>query len=561
MTRDGTTEYQGGWQDGVRHGEGTHHASGQWKYQGGWRADVRCGRGSCVYADGSAYSGAWADDMPEGQGELKSSDGSVYTGAFKAGTWSGQGTMRYANGDAYVGGWLDGKRHGAGRLVCPDGSGYEGEWVADERSGQGSGRLPCGDVYSGSWLRNQRHGQGVCSFADGRRFRGAWEDGMWVQSSAEPKLCRLRGPGLARAVAGQPASFTLTARDEERNPRLSGGDEFHVILVPGRPAALNGGGGGGGGAEGAEGDSTLALSALYAVPGAVRGVLADKGDGTYEASYRCDVAGEHTLHVLSCDGGEAVAESPYPVRVLPGPPASRRCQVVWGGEGRRSAPAGTPLSLSVVAVDAFGNAWRAGKLAEALPLRVAVTGGPGGGLEGEEGNTEVEAADGGKGAFQLQLTVRKPGMYRLELWSGKVALGDSPYALRIEEGVAAAAAAAEAGGAQVDDLARRWAGIAASAFKEVDGADEGFESEEEVRETAEDRYEREHPDVPVVRNLEDMWMVQKLQAIKKKREAQAAWDAERARLRKEAAEKEAAPAEAAPAEAETAVGAEEAPVE
>ncbi len=54
------------------------------------------------------------------------------------------------------------------------------------------------------------------------------------------------------------------------------------------------------------------------------------------------------------------------------------------------------------------------------------------------------------------------------------------------------------------------------------------------------RYEREHPDVPVVRNLEDMWMVQKMEQLKKKAELQAAWEAERAKRRAEVAAKSAA---------------------
>ena len=35
-----------------------------------------------------------------------------------------------------------------------------------------------------------QQGQGVAVFSDGRRFAGMWEDGMWLQSQAEPRLCR-----------------------------------------------------------------------------------------------------------------------------------------------------------------------------------------------------------------------------------------------------------------------------------------------------------------------------------------------------------------------------------
>ena len=91
----------------------------------------------------------------------------------------------------------------------------------------------------------------------------------------------------------------------------------------------------------------------------------------------------------------------------------------------------------------------------------------------------------------------------------------------------------------------------------MDGAADGFDSEEEVAETAEERYERLHPDVPVVRNYEDMWMVGKMQRLKKLAEQRAAEAAareaaiERAKQRAQAeAEAAAAPAGAeAPAEA------------
>jgi hypothetical protein len=54
-----------------------------------------------------------------------------------------------------------------------------------------------------------RHGHGLMLFADGTVFRGAWEDDEWVQSAAEPALCRMSGPGLSQAVAGQRAEFVI----------------------------------------------------------------------------------------------------------------------------------------------------------------------------------------------------------------------------------------------------------------------------------------------------------------------------------------------------------------
>ena len=95
-----------------------------------------------------------------------------------------------------------------------------------------------------------------------------------------------------------------------------------------------------------------------------------------------------------------------------------------------------------------------------------------------------------------------------------------------------------------DFLRRTW-----QEFRAIDGVASGFDSDEERVETPEQRFEREHPEVPVVRNLEDMWMVAKMQQEIKRREQQAAWEAEKARKlaeRSDAAPTAAAPAEAAP---------------
>jgi hypothetical protein len=46
-------------------------------------------------------------------------------------------------------------------------------------------------------------------FADGLVFRGAWQGDEWLQSAAEAALCRMSGPGLTAAVAGQRAEFVI----------------------------------------------------------------------------------------------------------------------------------------------------------------------------------------------------------------------------------------------------------------------------------------------------------------------------------------------------------------
>ena len=128
----------------------------------------------------------------------------------------------------------------------------------------------------------------------------------------------------------------VEARDENQNKRLCGGDEFTV--------RLDGPGG----------------CVVY-------GHVDDNDDGTYIVRYNATIAGRYQLHVTLGDD-EAVAESPYPVRVLPARAFPRRCAVV--GDGRRAAVAGSPAEFQVEVKDRFGNLL-AGDMLAALPLEVS----------------------------------------------------------------------------------------------------------------------------------------------------------------------------------------------
>lgn len=53
-----------------------------------------------------------------------------------------------------------------------------------------------------------------------------------------------------------------------------------------------------------------------------------------------------------------MADSPYPLRVLPARPDPRKCEVA--GEGRSAASVGEPASFSILPHDQYGNRWAAG---------------------------------------------------------------------------------------------------------------------------------------------------------------------------------------------------------
>ena len=287
----------------------------------------------------------------------------------------------------------------------------------------------------------------MCVFPDGRKFRGAWDAGVWVQSTADPLLSKVRGPGLARSVAGCSASFSIIARDEDRNPRLTGGDTWRVWLVPGRVEEASGGGA----------RAAAEVCAPPADPACIHGDVADHGDGTYTATYKGTVAGVYTLYITTGEG-EPVDDCPYPVRILPASPCPRRSRIL--GPGRSQAVAGQEQQLVVEGRDVYGNPC-AGRLAAELPITVTISAASGAAVV-----PQVE--DMGKGAYVVTYTPPSAGLYRLEVVSGHTPVGDSPTSIHVtaaqhddpDPPQQRAPAQGVAEGQAVPDLARKWAHIA-----------------------------------------------------------------------------------------------------
>ena len=50
------------------------------RYEGGWEEGLRHGEGKCAYANGDAYSGAWAAGVRSGAGTCAYAAGGKYTG-------------------------------------------------------------------------------------------------------------------------------------------------------------------------------------------------------------------------------------------------------------------------------------------------------------------------------------------------------------------------------------------------------------------------------------------------------------------------------------------------
>ncbi|KAK9904172.1 hypothetical protein WJX75_005923 [Coccomyxa subellipsoidea] len=492
---DGNTEYTGQWRGDVRHGHGVLFQKGLLKYTGEWANDIQEGRGMCQWADGTEYKGTWKEGVRHGRGIFTRPDGYVYDGEWRDDSQHGQGSCRFDDGSRYEGSWEKGQRSGEGKCRFANGDIYAGLWSADAQSGKGTCAYENGDKYTGEWVNGQRQGYGICKFADGSKFKGEWEGNAWVQSLAHRGHTKAKGPGLSRAHAGSPATFTILAKDELRNRRLCGGDVFAVHLTG---------------------------------PNSIEGSVMDNDDGTYTVTYTATLAGQYQLSITMDDGD--VADSPYPTRVLPGRPSARHCTVT--GDGRRSATVGQPAQFIVEARDEFGNSCDSVDPEEHLPLEVMVK------LAAVELPVMVEAQE--DGCYTCSYQPISPGYHRLEILCNGLPLRGSPFSVKVEAGTDTVQVLAHVFG-PIEDQVKKWEIIAAKEYQ-FDGLADGWDSDVEEEETPEQKYIKAHPDVPVVENMEDMWKVSKLQRERKRREGQAAALREARAVKAEHAERAAAAA-------------------
>eukprot|EP00793_Prasinoderma_coloniale_P003571 PRCOL_00002945-RA len=528
---DGRVEYVGAWKDGARHGHGVYHETGRYKYMGEWADDMRHGAGKCVFADGVTYEGSWADDRYAGRGKLTTHEETLEC-EWVDGVAEGAGTLAATSGETYAGTFKGGVYHGVGTWKGPEGERYEGHFVQGKRHGKGRCVWADGSSYTGDWTNGRRHGYGVCVFADGVKYKGEWEDDEWVQSGAEPSLCTMYGAGLARARAGDTASFVVEARDELGNARLSGGDGF-VAYLEERGEEEEG--------VGRSEDGGAQKGALVAYGGSDRVwcTVDDRDDGTYGVSYMCTRAGRYSLYVM-LGAEELVGASPYAVTVVPAKPAPRRCSV--SGHGRTQALVGEEASFAVQVVDRFGNAVQV-----AAEIDVAITSSQ---KVGEVVDVAIEHE--GEGRMRCTYTADEPGFYRIDVSSDGSPVGASPFSLAVrrEEVLAVEAAKGSEGGRPAvgagtaivasvraavplpqevesgdarafapDDQVTLWERIAETEWM-FDGVEDGWDSDVE-HETAEEKYMRENPDVPVVTDLRDIHKVGKLQRFQKEKELKA----------------------------------------
>ena len=177
-------EYQGQFQDNLRHGQGQMTWPGGLTYKGLYNRDHRNQvQGQLIFKSGDVYEGTWINDKLEGlcrlikpnmtvlaqfiNGHMSSNatiqykDGRVYTGTVANLSPHGHGQLKWPSGKTFKGDFCDGVFDGAGRMSFANGDVYEGLWENGKRAGKGKMIYINGTVYDGYWLNDCRAGDGV----------------------------------------------------------------------------------------------------------------------------------------------------------------------------------------------------------------------------------------------------------------------------------------------------------------------------------------------------------------------------------------------------------------
>lgn len=123
-------KYEGDWQEGLRHGEGTYFSKANgFKYEGQYAKDKKHGKGKYTYPNGDIYQGLWNEGVRHGKGVYKyKEDGGVYEGQWENGIKQGNGVYTFGSGDVFTGTYDNNVRHGEGKLVKADGEERTENW-------------------------------------------------------------------------------------------------------------------------------------------------------------------------------------------------------------------------------------------------------------------------------------------------------------------------------------------------------------------------------------------------------------------------------------------------
>ena len=140
-------EYEGGWKDGYREGEGRFINAQHVEYFGQWSNNKREGHGIIdFHTTGVHFDGFFKDDMYDGKGKFTYPDGS-FTGYFSKNLREGVGKLRYPDKTICEGTWIHNKREGEVFFKFKDGSEFKGLFENDLLYGSGEYHTLAGSFY------------------------------------------------------------------------------------------------------------------------------------------------------------------------------------------------------------------------------------------------------------------------------------------------------------------------------------------------------------------------------------------------------------------------------
>merc|ERR1712166_452913 len=226
-------KYDGTWEDGKPHGDGTYTYVNGNRYTGEFSVGEPHGKGVAINSVGDTYTGFWVHSMRQGHGVEVYTSGHGYDGQWMANKRCGQGTMCYADGSKYVGEWLDNLMHGRGKHSTPGGTTYEGEFKSNREHGFGIQTAADGTTWEGPWKEGERSGQGTVTLPNGTQYHSVWSGsdekvkGVYTNPRWDPQL-RLH---MGRSKLSEPDK--LDQRETSR--RFRSEDAWH--RAQNRPAA------------------------------------------------------------------------------------------------------------------------------------------------------------------------------------------------------------------------------------------------------------------------------------------------------------------------------------
>lgn len=195
--KDGSS-YEGGVLNGIRNGQGIYRCAQPkpFVYEGGWENGQFHGEGTCWYGEQGCnhhYVGEFQHGQREGKGTMYYPTGNIYEGEWHLGKRHGQGKFTWAeSGSYYVGEFKDGEISGKGEIVYAfsaqspsvqfvQSNRYLGEFDHSQRNGDGTFYYANGAVYKGEWHDNRKNGKGTYTSRDGRVYHSEFRDGSIYQ--------------------------------------------------------------------------------------------------------------------------------------------------------------------------------------------------------------------------------------------------------------------------------------------------------------------------------------------------------------------------------------------